>query len=331
MTDGVIATHGNADLGDRSCGFGRTDRRAAAATGRRSVWCRAGDAHAAGVPRSARRGRRASVQRTGGVEHRLVRVPGPRGTPQRPGGVGLRDADGAQRRPRLAPEFAGARCRSGQLGRPPTTFASQPNDSASRRTCQPLDASGTASLPWPPPGPLRCWSPSSSPPWWSGCASPTRRRPRCRPASAPTRQSAVPPTSKPRPESQDASCPDVQLLSIPGTWESSPQMDPLNPTQFPIALLLNVTNPIRDAFGADRVGRVHGSVHRPVPQSVLRGQADVLQRQPRRGHPRRRRGADQDERRLPADQLRDRRLLAGRGDRRGHRQRHRQRPWARRR
>jgi hypothetical protein len=63
----------------------------------------------------------------------------------------------------------------------------------------------------------------------------------------------VPPTSKPRPESQDASCPDVQLLSIPGTWESSPQMDPLNPTQFPIALLLNVTNPIRDAFDGGRL------------------------------------------------------------------------------
>jgi hypothetical protein len=30
-------------------------------------------------------------------------------------------------------------------------------------------------------------------------------------------------------------------------------MDPLNPTQFPIALLLNVTNPIRGAFGTDRV------------------------------------------------------------------------------
>jgi hypothetical protein len=69
---------------------------------------------------------------------------------------------------------------------------------------------------------------------------------------------AVPPTSagpttKARPEFQDASCPDVQLISIPGTWESSPQLDPFNPTQFPIALLLNVTNPIREQFGTDRV------------------------------------------------------------------------------
>ncbi len=68
--------------------------------------------------------------------------------------------------------------------------------------------------------------------------------------------SALPPgtaPSKPRPEFQDASCPDVQVLSIPGTWESSPQLDPVNPVQFPIALLLNVTNPLREAFGPDRL------------------------------------------------------------------------------
>ena len=43
------------------------------------------------------------------------------------------------------------------------------------------------------------------------------------------------------------------MISIPGTWESSPQLDPFNPTQFPIALLLNVTNPIRAQFGNDRL------------------------------------------------------------------------------
>ncbi len=74
------------------------------------------------------------------------------------------------------------------------------------------------------------------------------------PGAAPTDvPTAVPPTGKPRPEFQDASCPDVQLVSIPGTWESSPQLDPYNPVQFPIALLLNVTNPVRAEFGTDRV------------------------------------------------------------------------------
>ena len=70
-------------------------------------------------------------------------------------------------------------------------------------------------------------------------------------AAPPT--AAPPSTGKPRPEFQDASCPDVQLMSIPGTWESSPQLDPFNPVQFPIALLLNVSNPIREQFGTERL------------------------------------------------------------------------------
>jgi hypothetical protein len=77
-------------------------------------------------------------------------------------------------------------------------------------------------------------------------------------------QTALPPTAVPspgvptpgkkaRPPFQDASCPDVMLLSIPGTWESSPTDDPYNPNQFPASLMLKVTNPIRAQFGADRL------------------------------------------------------------------------------
>ncbi|MCB0949267.1 MAG: cutinase family protein [Mycobacterium sp.] len=82
------------------------------------------------------------------------------------------------------------------------------------------------------------------------------RRPDTPPTAIPP--SAVPPTAvpgtkQPRPPFQDASCPDVQLISIPGTWESSVQLDPLNPVQFPRALLLNVTNPIRQQFSSDRL------------------------------------------------------------------------------
>jgi hypothetical protein len=58
---------------------------------------------------------------------------------------------------------------------------------------------------------------------------------------------------KPRPASQDASCPDVQLIDIPGTWESSPQDDPLNPVQFPNALLGKVTAAIGQQFPAARL------------------------------------------------------------------------------
>ncbi|MEZ0384922.1 carboxylesterase Culp6 [Mycolicibacter senuensis] len=69
----------------------------------------------------------------------------------------------------------------------------------------------------------------------------------------PPTSSAPPRAKKPRPAYQDASCPDVQLVSVPGTWETSPTDDPLNPTQFPIALLLTVTRPIAEQFDASRV------------------------------------------------------------------------------
>ena len=65
--------------------------------------------------------------------------------------------------------------------------------------------------------------------------------------------SAVPAPKKPRPDFQDASCPDVQMISVPGTWESSPNDDPFNPAQFPNALLLNVTRPLAEQFGAGRL------------------------------------------------------------------------------
>lgn len=73
------------------------------------------------------------------------------------------------------------------------------------------------------------------------------------PSAVPPPPGPTTPGQKPRPASQDASCPDVDMIVIPGTWESSPTDDPLNPVQFPIALLLNVTRPIQQEFGADRV------------------------------------------------------------------------------
>ncbi|AQA02888.1 cutinase [Mycobacterium sp. MS1601] len=82
------------------------------------------------------------------------------------------------------------------------------------------------------------------------------RQPESPPTAVPP--TAVPPTSttpgkKPRPEFQDASCPDVQMISIPGTWESSPTDDPLNPTQFPRSLMLGVSGPIAGSFPGQRV------------------------------------------------------------------------------
>ncbi|MFJ1458926.1 cutinase family protein [Nocardia sp. N2S4-5] len=55
------------------------------------------------------------------------------------------------------------------------------------------------------------------------------------------------------PTSQPASCPDVQLLSIPGTWESNSNDDPHHPSANPISLMLNVSNPMRERFPDSRL------------------------------------------------------------------------------
>jgi len=80
-----------------------------------------------------------------------------------------------------------------------------------------------------------------------------------RPVTPPTPGPGPAPTTPP-PEAQPASCPDVQTVAVPGTWESSPDDDPHDPTFNPNALLLNVTGPIQDEYGsgagADEGGRV---------------------------------------------------------------------------
>ncbi len=51
------------------------------------------------------------------------------------------------------------------------------------------------------------------------------------PIAQPTSTPAAP--KKPRPEFQDASCPDVLVLSVPGTWESSAAAGPAQPCAVP--------------------------------------------------------------------------------------------------
>ncbi|HLS75343.1 MAG TPA: cutinase family protein [Nocardia sp.] len=55
------------------------------------------------------------------------------------------------------------------------------------------------------------------------------------------------------PTSQPASCPDVQLISVPGTWESASTDDPRAPSANPASLMLNVTGPLRERFPAERL------------------------------------------------------------------------------
>lgn len=43
-------------------------------------------------------------------------------------------------------------------------------------------------------------------------------------------------------------CSAYELIAAPGTWESNPNDDPLNPTANPRSLLLTVTNPLKEQF-----------------------------------------------------------------------------------
>ncbi|RDI48457.1 cutinase family protein [Nocardia mexicana] len=62
----------------------------------------------------------------------------------------------------------------------------------------------------------------------------------------------TPPKPRP-PATQPAHCPDVQLLSIPGTWESNSGDDPENPSANPASLMLNISNPVREQFPQERL------------------------------------------------------------------------------
>ncbi|MEJ6013215.1 cutinase family protein [Corynebacterium sp. H127] len=48
-------------------------------------------------------------------------------------------------------------------------------------------------------------------------------------------------------------CPKVEVLAAPGTWESSPTDDPINPTANPYSFMLTVTKPLQERYSADEV------------------------------------------------------------------------------
>lgn len=49
---------------------------------------------------------------------------------------------------------------------------------------------------------------------------------------------------------QPAWCPAYEVIAAPGTWESNAEDDPYNPTANPNSLLLSVTRPLQEAYGA---------------------------------------------------------------------------------
>ncbi len=60
------------------------------------------------------------------------------------------------------------------------------------------------------------------------------------------------PTIPGRPTSQAADCPDVQVISVPGTWESTSTDDPIHPHFNRRALLLQVTAPLERMYATHR-------------------------------------------------------------------------------
>jgi len=64
-----------------------------------------------------------------------------------------------------------------------------------------------------------------------------------------------PTTSESVPElpPEPAWCPAVELVSVPGTWESSPEDDPFNPQANPASLMLNITRPIQEQYDIGHV------------------------------------------------------------------------------
>ena len=116
-------------------------------------------------------------------------------------------------------------------------------------------------------------------------------------------------------QSQPASCPDVQVVSIPGTWESRADDDPYAPWGNPAALLLDVTTPLQEQFA----GRAGGCLHRAVRRTVLEsdrdsaGRADSYNKSRSEGTSRAIDLMSEAHRGMPAHELRPPRILAGCG------------------
>ncbi len=56
-----------------------------------------------------------------------------------------------------------------------------------------------------------------------------------------------------RPTAQPADCPDVEVIAVPGTWESKSNDNPLHPTANPNSLMLKMTAPLQSAYPESRL------------------------------------------------------------------------------
>lgn len=53
--------------------------------------------------------------------------------------------------------------------------------------------------------------------------------------------------------SQPEWCPAVEFVSVPGTWESSPEDDPFNPQANPASFMLTITRPLQEMYDINHV------------------------------------------------------------------------------
>ena len=157
------------------------------------------------------------------------------------------------------------------------------------------------------------------------------RRPDTPPSAVPP--TAVPPSTtragarKPRPEFQDASCPDVQALIDPRHLGVVAHRRPAQPGAVPVVTAAERLTPLRQQFGTDRLevytvpytAQFHNPFSADKQMSYNESRAEGTRR---RGD---RRMTDMNEP-CPLTSYVLVGLLAGRGDCRRHRQRHRQRP-----
>lgn len=63
----------------------------------------------------------------------------------------------------------------------------------------------------------------------------------------------LPPIGEPPEMVQPEWCPAVEVIAAPGTWESAPGDDPINPSANPASFLLSVTQPLQERFNPDQV------------------------------------------------------------------------------
>lgn len=62
-----------------------------------------------------------------------------------------------------------------------------------------------------------------------------------------------PATTEALPEGEPDWCPAVQVVSIPGTWESAADDDPFNPQANPYSFMLSITRPLQETYAIDEV------------------------------------------------------------------------------